>query len=128
MKKAKEDLLKTIFMFGVDSAPVKVPIPSKEFKPFGAIEGDSIKGVNSLIIYKTPKGKFPRHIHKEKESGFVIEGSLIYKTHKGKFHLKEGDTFEIDKEVPHEFEFLEGTTIALKYTPNFGENWEAQID
>lgn len=79
---------------------------------------DGFKQIN--VITSESDVKRGGHYHEiNKEAFFIINGKikllLSRNNHEEEYHFKSGDMFLIEKNVYHEFEFLENTTLISLY-------------
>lgn len=127
----------SVFRFGKVKKPSLIKKIGYQWSPFGAIEGDSAKRVDTgddsiyLILYKTPKGKFDRHFHLVRESATVLKGSIKLITAEKEEILHESDTYICEIDAAHEVHFIsEGEhLLSIQFHPPFESgDWEAGID
>lgn len=137
MKKELSDVIQkakvALFKKWNDDEPTYVKEIGYEWAPFGAVEGDMARRVETdsndyCILYKTPIGKFKPHFHINKESGVVINGKMILETPNSKKILPASSSYEILAKEWHSCEFLEETTLFLHFHPPFNNgSWIGEM-
>ncbi len=86
-------------------------------------EGIQIKtlviGESTLMTeFKLSKNALiPFHSHPYEQTGYLISGNIILHIEKDKYEMKKGDSWCIPKDIPHQAEVLEDSTVLELFSP-----------
>jgi len=68
-------------------------------------------------MHLTAKSDLPRHSHPYEQTGYLISGKLILHIGEEKYELQKNDSWCILKDIPHQAEVLEDSTVLELFSP-----------